>query len=434
MAEANFQGATEGQTFQPPVGTHTVVGNGVDAQGKIINPKAGPGPQMNKPTTSQKLSKIQPSKYALDTFLRNIGSGETRSDKFEFYSVVSRGIACKTAEAAAIKTREAVVMKLSEGCHSLSVDGDLLVPTYNVANEVATKVAEGVAAPHPLVLHICAINIVDKTVTVVGVNGSCESLEPETEMYRMASAKDQDAAISSDPHATPTKESNYCQRNICTISENVFQALQEKEVQYGMTEFKEQALFDFRYQAEVTSIFGGKMAGNTEFIDPVSQKRKLHLRGLMDFNIQTVARGGTDVDEFLNNVMQQLFSANNGSEERLFMYGPGVATMLANSDKWRKMMDASKTLMKWGVTWKQIESNFGLLNGVMSPVLGLLGPYTNCAFIIDPANIRRIDQVKLHQRVLKLQEAGIRNSNDVMLEESWTLECTNPTTHGFISF
>lgn len=434
MAE-DFKGATEAQTFEGTVGTHKITGDGVTAEGKLTNPKVGPGPEMNKPTTSHKLSKILPSRSPLDTFLRNIGSGETKSDKYEFYSIISRGVACKVSEDVAISAGSVAKIKLSEGCHALSKDGNLLVPTYNVASGAATKLGAGMAAQHPLILHIVSINYIDKEISVVAVNASSATISAETVMYRMASAKDQDAAISNDPAATPTKDFNFCQRNLCTISENAFQALQEKEVQYGLAEFKEQALLDFRYQSEVTTIFGSAFMDGGEFIDPLSQKRKLGMRGFMDFNIQhIVASAGQSVDQFLNGALEAMFSGNNGSESRLLIYGPGFATKMADSKSWVKNLEASKTQLKWGVTWKEIESNFGVLHGVMNPVLGLLGPYTNCAFIVDPANIRRIDQIKLRERKLDLQAAGIRNTKDVLLEESWTLEVTNPTTHGMISF
>lgn len=219
----------------------------------------------------------------------------------------------------------------------------------------------------------------------------------------MASAKDQDAAISNDPHATPTKDYNFCQRNIMTVSENALQALQEKEIEYGMAEFKEQAFLDFRYQAETQTIFGPRtlvdgVADGENFIDPITQKRKLHMRGLLDFNIQNVTIPRNDPDAAINSMMEQMFSVNNGSEERIMLYGAGFATFLANSKLWTKQMDAKSTEVKFGIRWKTIESNFGVLRCIYHPALSLLGPYTDCAIIIDPANIRRVDQIKLHQR------------------------------------
>ena len=432
MAFAAFAGADAAATQvstgdKNQVATHTVSGGKVTGQ-----------PEMNKPTVSKKLAKVMPSNYPLDTLLREIATGTTNSDKYEFYSIVARGVKAKLETAVASGKGEntlntPITLKLSEGVHSLSLDGDLLVPSYNVTvsgtNATAAKVTG--LATRPLQLHIIGISYADKTITVVGVNAKCPELVANTEFYRMASAKDQDAAISNDPMATPTKDFNYCQRNLCTISENAFQALQDKEVDYGIAEFKEQAIYDFRYQNEITAIFGSAYYGG-EMVDPASQKRKLHMRGLVDFGIKSITRGdNVGVSEFLNTAMQEIFSNNNGSEKRILLYGPEFATELANSGAWAKQLEAGKTEVKWGITWKVIESNFGTVLGMLHNGLGMVG-YGKAAVLIDPANIRRIEQVPLSMQDLDLKKAGIRNSKDVLMEEAWTLEVTNPATHAML--
>lgn len=430
LAFAAFVGASEGSTQVGTDGKSQVATNTVSS-GKVTG-----HPEMNKATVSKKLAKVMPSNYPLDTMLREIATGTTNSDKYEFYSIVARGVKAKLG--AAVTTAESngtpVMLSLSEGVHSLSLDGDLLVPTYNVSvsgsTATATKVSAGVAT-RPLQLHIVGINYASKTVDVIGVNAPCPALVKDTELYRMASAKDQDAAISNDPMATPTKDFNYCQRNLCTISENAFQALQEKEVEYGMSEFKEQALYDFRLQNEITAIFGSAYHGG-EMVDPNTQKRKLHMRGLLDFGIKSINREtNVGVEEFLNKAMQEIFSNNNGSEKRILLYGPEFATELANSGAWAKQLEAGKTEVKWGITWKVIESNFGTVLGMLHNGLGMVG-YGKAAVLIDPANIRRIEQVPLSMQDLDLKKAGIRNSKDVLMEEAWTLEVTNPATHAML--
>jgi hypothetical protein len=409
------------------VGTHTV-----NADKSISHP------EMNKETISQKLSKVLPSNYPLDTFLRNIGSGKTNSDKYGFYSIVARGVEAILGTASANSETAlgaSQVLTLSSGVHCLSKDGDLLVPSYNVANGKATAAGTGKVALNPLVLHIIDINYSEKKITVMGVNAPIPaSIATGTKFYRMASAKDQDAAMSNDPMATPTKDFNFVQRNLCTISENAFQALQDKEVAYGMAEFKEQALLDFRYQAEITSLFGAAYAANDgEMIDASSQKRKLHMKGLTSFiGTQVTKTDGQTVTQFLNEAMEELFANNNGSEERIILYGAEFATALANdAEAWKKQIEGAKTEIKWGITWKVIETNFGRLLGLMHTGLGMVG-YGNCAFVIDPANIRRINQLELTQTELDLKKAGQRNSKDITLDEAWTLEVTNPSCHGML--
>lgn len=438
-APVGFVGADAASTSVPTVGADGKVDGSVKTYGKGADGKIT-HPEMNKDTISQKLAKVLPSNYPLDTFLRNIGSGKTNSDKYGFYSIVARGVEAIVGGDAATGTAAlgaSVVIKLSSGVHCLSKDGDLLVPSRTVSEGKtgASALANGEVALNPLVLHIIGIDYAKSEITVMGVNGNIPALAVGTKLYRMASAKDQEAAMSDDPMATPTKEYNFVQRNLCTISENAFQALQDKEVQYGLAEFKEQALLDFRYQAEITSLFGAAYAGNIEgeMIDQLSQKRKMHMKGLTSFIGNQIKKGAQQsIPQFLNQAMEELFANNNGSEERIILYGAGFATALANdAEAWKKQIEGAKTEVKWGITWKVIETNFGRLLGLMHTGLGMVG-YGHCAFVIDPANIRRISQLDLTQTELDLKKAGYRNSKDITLDEAWTLEVTNPSCHGML--
>lgn len=428
MAEI-MNGASADATVQGSVNTHATTAEGkavANAEGVIGKH------EINKATTSSKLAKIGWSNAPLDTFLRNIGKGKTNSDTYQFFSVTARGVAC-TASAAEEKG-DVIEVTLATGVHSLSKSGVLMVPTLKVENGVAAS-AGAKPSLKPLMLHIADIDYSGKKVSLVPLNGTVvDSLLANVTFYRAGIACDQDVAITEDPQAMPTKDHNHCQRMLCTISENMYQALQDKEVEYGLNDYRDQALLDFRLQSEMAAIFGGGAVAGENFIDPKSNKRKLHMRGVLDFDIQNIMKteADEDVDAFLNRAMEELFAVNNGSSERLLLYGAGFATALANSKWWQKQLEANKTEMKWGVTWKMVESNFGSLRGIMDPALSLTGEYSNCALVIDPAHVRLVEQVPLQERKLDLVSAGIRNSKDIVLEESITLELTNPKAHGLL--
>lgn len=433
---AEITGASVDATVQGTVGTHQTT---VNVDGESIAKRDDKGVigkhDINRSTVSKRLAKIGWSNAPLDTFLRNIGKGDTNSDKFEFASVAARGVECVVGADTAALTTAATEITLSSGVHCLSKDGVLVVPTYGVSGGAGKAVGTGVTASgKPLMLHIVSVNYAGNKITVVPINASSSALiKAGTKMYRSGIACDQDVAITEDPQAMPIKDYNLCQRFLCTISENAYQALQEKDVEYGLADFKEQAILDFRLQSEAAAIFGGGAVAKENFVDPVTMKRKLHMRGVLDFNIQEITKGADEeMDTFLNRVMQDMFSVNNGSEERILLYGAGFATKLANSKWWSKQLEANKTEMKWGVTWKMVESNFGTLRGIMDPALSLFGGYSNCALVIDPRHIRVIEQVPMQERKLDLQKSGIRNSHDVVLEESITLELTNPKAHGLL--
>jgi hypothetical protein len=363
--------------------------------------------------------------------LRNIGKGKTNSDTYQFFSVTARGVACTAS--AAEENGDVIEVTLATGVHSLSKSGVLMVPTLKVENGVAAT-AGAKPSLKPLMLHIADIDYSGKKVSLVPLNGTvAPSLLANVTFYRAGIACDQDVAITEDPQAMPTKDHNHCQRMLCTISENMYQALQDKEVEYGLNDYRDQALLDFRLQSEAAAIFGGGAVAGENFIDPTTRKRKLHMRGVLDFDIQVIeSAAGQPIDEYLNVAMEKLFAVNNGSEERILLYGAGFATKLANSKWWTKQLEANKTEMRWGVTWKMVESNFGRLRAIMDPALSLFGDYTDCALVVDPRHLRVVEQVPLQENKLDLQKAGIRNSLDVVLEESITLELTNPKAHGLL--
>lgn len=410
-------------TYTPAVDANTGTVTGVKTQ------------EINRATVSEKLARIGYSNAPLDTMLRNIPKGSTKSDKFEFASVMARGVECKVKTAITADTFKSTgfEISLSEGTSCLSKSGVLSVPSINVVSEKGY--AADTPAYNPLRLHITKVDYSNNKITVVPVNASAlttgVTIAAEAKMYRVGIACDQNTAITDDPQAMPKKEYNYCQRMLCTISENAYQALQEKDVEFSLADLKEQAIFDFRLQSEAAAIFGGAAIAGEGFIDPETMQRKLHMRGVLDFDIQHIVKGDEDIDVFLNNAMQKLFSVNNGSEERILLYGAGFATKLANSKWWTKQLEANKTDLAWGVTWKMVESNFGRLRGIMDPALSLLG-YENCALVVDRRHIRVVEQVPMQERKLDLQKAGIRNSHDVVLEESITLELTNPKAHGLL--
>lgn len=424
MAETN---ATNSNVPNATVGTHVVNSDNTTTNQEI-----------NRPSVSERLAKIGWSNAPLDTMLRNIGKGTTKSDKYEFYSVAARGVECIVGTKVTISDfSNPISIVLASGVDCLSKDGVLLVPSINVVAEEVKALESGKkVAVKPLMLHIVDIDYTNNgTVMVVPLNASKGTAEiaANAKMFRAGVACDQDVAKTDDPQAMPTKDHNYCQRMLCTVSENAYQRLQEKDVEYGLNDFKEQAIYDFRLQSEAAAIFGGGAVAGENFIDPKTRKRKLHMRGVLDFDIQIIeSASGQPIDEYLNVAMEKLFAVNNGSEERILLYGAGFATKLANSKWWTKQLEANKTEVKWGVTWKMIESNFGRLRAIMDPALSLFGDYTDCALVVDPRHLRVVEQVPLQENKLDLQKAGIRNSLDVVLEESITLELTNPKAHGLL--
>lgn len=414
---AAFAGAPEEQTVQGVVGT---VKDESKTDGFVRQ-------EVNKPTFSQKLAKIFPSRFPMDTILREIGTGSTKSDIYKYPSVVARGVQAKVKEANTAATAPEVATIKMVSVHALSLNGNLLVPNYTATgpDAAATKVSSGVS-PLPLVLHIVEIDRSAKTIKVYPVNASgVPAFEADTTFYRMGSAMDQEAARSSDPTVMPTYDTNYVQTNMCTISQLFAQEVQEKETEWGMADMKEMALFDFRYQNEMNALFGVKR----ELVDPISQKPKYMMDGIIRKVGNTLVRDADQsVEKFLIHAIAKTFDANNGSDTRVMFYGSEFGIGLSESATFQKQLEAGKTVVKFGITWNEVETNSGRLLCKMHTGLALAG-YGSAGLILDVANVRKVEQLALQTKDLDLDTAGERRSKDTRVLEAFTMEVTNPDTH-----
>lgn len=414
---AVFAGAPVEQTVQGAVGPTT----------EASKTDAFVTQEVNKPTFSKKLAKIFPSRFPLDTILREIGAGHTDSDVYKYPSVVARGMQAKVREANTAAQAPALATIKVVSAHALSLNGNLLVPTYTAtgSDAAAVKVASGVS-PLPLVLHIVAIDYAENTIKVYPINASgVPAFDADTTLYRMGGAMDQEAARSSDPTVMPTYDENYVQTNMCTISQLFAQEVQEKNTEWGMADMREMALYDFRYQNEMNALFGVKR----QLVDPVSQKRKYMMDGIIRKVGNTLTRAADQsVEKFLIHAVAKTFDANNGSDTRIMFYGSEFGIGLSESATFQKQLEAGKTVVKFGISWNEVETNSGRLLCKMHTGLAHAG-YGAAALILDVTNVRKVEQLALQTKDLDLDTAGERRSKDTRVLEAFTTEVTNPDTH-----
>lgn len=399
----------------------TVAATTVDAQGNIKKP------EVDKDTVSKKLAKLMPSKFPLDTITREMPKGRTKSDIYRYASVLSRPLTC------AVKTENTAGMQVEvelTTTHMISLDSNLLVPKFDATGPTADAKAttSDALSVSPLILHVIGINHGSGKVTVIALNASKVPVLPAgTAMYRVGVAKDQSAAKSDDPMVLPTFDQNYCQINMATVSEAYFQKLQEKEVEWSMKDMQESTMYDFRLQSELSLLFGY----GREFVDPISRKPKYTMDGFIR-KIPSIRNEGSGVTSaFMNSAMAQIFESNNGSEARICFYGSDFGLSMANNAAFEKQLEAGKTRVKFGITFNEVETNQGTLLMKKHDAFKLMG-YGNAAMVIDPANFRKIVQKDLDWFDLDLEKAGVSRSVDRRIDESFTLEVTNPETHALI--
>lgn len=389
-------------------------------------------PAHNKSSVDSVLHKIMPSQFPMDEMLRKLSTAKTDSTKYEYFKVRARGVSALVAVDVepSSSTPDIATITVSSA-HIFSQDGNILVPSWEATGVgVPAKAAATGVSFSPLVLHICSVDRATNKIVVKALNASAvPAIKGNTVLFRMGTAKNELAAISEDPMSQPAKDYNFCQIHMTTVSEGVYQKLQEKEVQYGLAEFKEQALYDFRMTNEIDALFGVAR----EF-DDIEGRHKYTSDGLVRKITKKIEKGNTVpsvTEDILMGWAADIFDGNNGSDTRILYYGTEFGKAIANCRTIYKSLEAGKTEVKFGLTFNRIETNFGTLLLKYHSLLNRYG-YGSAAIVVDPANVYRCIQKPLEATELNLDKSGQKRSKDIRIDESHTLAVTNPETHAII--
>lgn len=392
--------------------------------------KVSDKPEHNKSTVSKVLTKIMPSQFPLDQMLRDLSTETTGSTKYEYFKIRSRGV-CATIAGDVTGSSVTTTAITLNTTHFFSLNCNVLVPSWEAKSkaEAATELSGDKVAFQPLVLHICTIDKATNTIGVVALNASgVPNLKSGTKLYRMGTAMDELAARSEDPLSQPVKDSNFCQIHMTTVSEGLYQKLQEKEVPYGLAEFKEHALYDFRMTNEIDTWFGAA----DECVDPITNKTKYTSDGMVrKINHRIDWTGKTVTESDLQDMFAEIYAANNGSDERYLYYGTELGSAIANCRTIYKSLEAGKTEVRFGITFNRIDTNYGTMLLKYHPLFNICG-YGRAGMVVDPANVYRCIQKPLQATQLDLDKSGQSRSKDIRIDESHTLAVTNPDTHAMI--
>lgn len=380
---------------------------------------------------SKTITLIGRSKYPVDSILREIGTVNSGSFEYKYYSARQRGARDKVAEAYTATSGSAAGIKKIKvnNAHIWSVDSLVMAPTLTV-NDDGSVTASPDGSRNPVVMAVVGIDKATKELTLQPVNTeNIPDMPVDTMLARLGTAKDETAARSLDPANMPFDESNYCQIHMTTISMGYYQELQKKDVDWSLVDIKEQALTDFRMTNEATALFGAKRA----FTDDITGKLKYASDGIIRKIVKELDMGGKSAidNDLLYGWTGDIFNGNNGSERRIMFYGNDFGRSLAHAATFQKQLEAGKTEIVMGIKFQKIETTDGILLTRKHPLLSEYG-YGKAAIVIDPAFVCRAVHKAMEITPLALDKAGISRSNDVRIDECHCPVVTNPETHAII--
>jgi hypothetical protein len=378
-------------------------------------------------TISKKITEMKPSLTPLDTIIRHMGIVvPVKSWRTDYYAVDIRGVLDKVAEDLTI-----------------DVDGDtgewepyaeVEVVNINIWNKDDNLVMPGINGGDnlPLAAHVYAINRTLKLLSVIWLNprpdGGQFQIDEDTEITRIGNSK-AELDAQTDPYAVlPQKEFNYSQIHMAQVEQGVYDKLHEKEVNWDISDFQAQSLYDMRRSMEYTSIMGVRYIAQ----DPVDNDQKYFSGGLFRYITKALDYPSTGIgkDLFID-WSEKIFTGNSGADTRFCFGGGGFISDMSKVETVQKQIEAKKTEVVYGITFQRIETNFGVLLVKHHPLMKDIGMNYG-AMVLDMNHIEKHVFKPMDVRELNLDKTGQRRADAYVVDEAFCLALRYPDTHAII--
>lgn len=378
---------------------------------------------------SKKITEMKPAATPLDTILRNIGLVvPVTAWKTEWYSSDVRGIsdtvsvAFDTSASGTVDSSGQVNTITVTNIHIWNIDDNLLV--HGILGGDGKE----------LVLHVVTKNTSAKTLGVIAINGlgANEDLVPDipqgTVITRIGNAKSELDAQTAPYTTFPQKSYNYCQTHMAQVEESTFLALHSKEVNWGMQDYRAQALYDMRRSFELTTLFGARgykydpEGGDYKYFSGGITK---YAGGSIEYPNGSLAQGD------FNTWAKTIFTGNSGSDQRILFAGAELMVQMANITTIQKQLEAKATEVLFGVTFNKITTNFGEILIKHHDLFNDVGWAYN-GLVLDVNNIERHVFKNMAVNKIMLKESGQKNANAFMIDETFCVASRYPDTHFII--
>lgn len=372
-------------------------------------------------TIDDVIVKINPMSTPVDQMSRQAKAKKCESYEVEYYSVDTRPVNAKVNRAT-----DAQASKTQNNPATVTLGVDKL-EIFEVSDTILVR---GVAATGgDLVLYVKAKD--DTALTCVAVNGTgtygdgIPTIPLDTDLVRMGRAAAETDAQSPAYEALPQKEKNFCQIFKLQVEESTLQKMHKKEADWTFSDLEERAVMDMRRGIEKSYLFGSK----GKIYDTV-KKSWIYFTGGIWWQAGKDWTYNTDRDfteQDLIDLMKQVFTGNGGNKKRVFLAGSDLIEKI-NKITFNKDVYANDTVTKWGITFRDLISNFGELYVLHDETFDECGK-SGCGLIIDPEYLTKYTWMPFGREELSLKEAGVRNTDAVVLTEISCLALRYPSAH-----
>jgi hypothetical protein len=377
----------------------------------------------------ERIVKIRPMSTPIDQISRCAGARAVGSMTVEYYSVdtkktettLNRKLTCAGSTnyngviAYAIDTNDNAIFDVSE---------TILLPAGKGYDSAGNEMSGLVFYIYSKSDKGIPMGIPVNCKTDDGGNAIFGDVAKDTKVIRMGRAATELDVQTAQFAVLPRKSTNNCQIFKMQVEQSTMQKIADKEVGWSFNDQEEAAIIDMRLGMEKSYLFGSKAK-----IYDITKKEDVYLTGGI-WN-QTSNECAISIDEIDDKALVELcskaFTGTGGSKRKILLAGTKLMEALSNAN-YNKTVSAGETFVKWGIKFREIQSNFGTLYVLHSEIFDQCG-HTDDGFIIDPEYITKYCHIPFNIETLDLRRSGVRNTDAVVITEASCLVLRFPDAH-----
>jgi hypothetical protein len=387
-------------------------------------------PEMYTKDIDKRITKIRPMATPVDQISRYATAQHSDSFEVKYYSVGTRPISCKTSETLNAQSNGQSVTLVVDDPNMFTLDDTIrVVGVKGKYDEKGVAYdAEDENAPD-LVLCVCGRNDSTSQPTVYAVNGNLDSNKqaiyvPEipagTTLVRMGKACGELDVQTGRFNNIPTAEVQYCQNFMIQVEQSTFDKIAAKEVDWNFSDIEEDGIYDMRLSQENTFLFGVK---NKIHHTTKNGMATWFTGGIWYMAGKDIEVGKWDneancaviTDDNLVDITKDLFVGTGiGNKRKVLLCGSDMLAAFSKikSDKFR----LKDTVEVWNLKFKSWDTDFGEVLTIHHELFDANG-MADCGFAIDPEYLTKKTHVSWSRNILDLKQAGVRNTDAVVIQE-----------------
>ncbi len=390
-------------------------------------------PELLRNSIDERIVKVRPMSTPVDQLSRCGRARRAGSMTVEYYSVDTKKTEAKLAEAhpggaGSKKSDDLYTYILKTTDDSLfEISETILVPSQpgydRNGRPSGALMLYVVDRPSGGGVEIAPVNA-RETEIMGGKTLQMPSLQVGELLVRMARAATELDVQTAQFAALPQKASNNCQIFKMQVEQSTLAKIADKEVGWTFSDQEEAAIIDMRLGMEKNFLFGSR----ARLFDSTKNEHIYFTGGIWgqagrehELLIDALTEGD------LVDLCSAAFSLNNGSRRKILIAGTGLVEALSKL-QFTRTLSAGDTMVKWGIEFKEIRSNFGSLYLLHSEVFDQCG-HRNDGFVLDPDYMTKYVHVPFQAETLDLRRSGQRNTDAVVLTEASCLVLRYPDAH-----